>query len=130
MKSFKPDQLVLVRFAPDAPWRLRRYSSPCNAGTAHETQDGRVHSDDSILPYEGNEDLLGIVGDILPTWEPKSGELVAARNKHGVWLPAVFISRKQLLSGKETFAIRWFDFTERLVEEVEPLRKHFNVPKH
>lgn len=119
MKSFKPDQLVLVRFAPDKAWRLRRYSSPCNAGTAHETQDGCVHSDDSILPYEGNESLLGVVGNILPAWEPKRGEQVAVRNQEGhPWIVRNFVRRQ----GEYFICEDYFRFCE-------PACEHFTMPK-
>lgn len=128
MQKFEPDQLVLVKFVSGGPWRLRRYSMSCDKVKGHETQDGVVWPDYCILPYSGNEHLLGTTESPAPKWKPKPGELVAARNKHDIWLPAIFCDRKRLLTGEEAFSIQWFDRTERLVEEVEPLHEHFNMP--
>ena len=132
MQHFEPDQLVLVRECDTADWELARYShccTECSNGHIHHEQGWRWFKDDEILPYTGNEQLLGTTGQPAPKWEPKPGELVAARNKHDIWLPAIFCARKRLLTGEEAFTIQWFDRKERLVEEVEPLREHFTIPE-
>lgn len=58
MQQFEPDQLVLVKDPKVRLWALRRYSMPV-FGALHGTQDGKLWNDDDILPYEGNECLLG-----------------------------------------------------------------------
>lgn len=74
MQKFEPDQLVLVRYIGNKVWRLKRYSF--FDGQEHETQDGATFRDKDILPYSGNEHLLGTTNSPEPKWEPKPGELV------------------------------------------------------
>ena len=128
MQKFEPDQLVLVKFGNGAPWRLRRYSMSCDKGKGHETQDGVVWPDDCIIPYAGNEHLLGTTNSPKPKWEPKPGELVAVR--HSLveeWKVRVFRYRAH----DNSFAC----YDERDRKEIrywgycEPLRKHFTIPE-
>lgn len=58
MQNFEPDQLVLVKNDNTHTWSLRRYSMPV-FGKMHETQDVHLWDDDAIIPYQGNENLLG-----------------------------------------------------------------------
>ena len=133
MQKFEPDQLVLVRGSEHTNWDLAHYSYCVvkeGKATFHHLQGWTLlFRDDEIIPYSGNEYLLGTTKSPTPKWEPKPGDLVAARNKHDIWLPAIFCARKSLLSGEEAFTIQWFDRTERLVEEVEPIRAHFTLPE-
>ena len=124
MQHFEPDQLVLVRLSSIKVWRLRRYSF-CD-GPNHETQDGNFWDDGQILPYEGNENLLGTMDWPTPKWEPKPGELVAVRDSENEgWKARVFLRRDNGIfeCGSEidlAITTRW--------KFCEPLRKHFNVP--
>ena len=126
MQHFEPDQLVLVRLSSIKVWRLRRYSF-CD-GPNHETQDGNFWDDGQILPYEGNENLLGTMDWPTPKWEPKPGELVAVRDSENEeWKARVFLRRDSdngiFECGSEiglAITTRW--------KLCEPLRKHFNVP--
>lgn len=80
MQNFEPDQLVLVRECDTADWELARYSHRCTEksnGHIHHKQGRRWFKDGDILPYSGNEHLLGTTGTPIQQWEPKSGELVA-----------------------------------------------------
>lgn len=129
MQKFEPDQLVLVQYGNGGPWRLRRYSMTCDNGKGHETQDGVVWPDDCILPYSGNEHLLGTTDSPTPKWEPKPGELVAVRDSRDEkWFPAVFVNAEADRDGiwyyvhTPTSGCIGFKFCE-------PLRKHFSVPE-
>lgn len=128
MQKFEPDQLVLVRYFEGAPWRLRRYSMPCQKGKAHETQDGMVFVDECIIPYSGNEHLLGTTDSPTPKWEPKPGELVAVRHSSiEEWKVRVF----RYHDNDNGFACD--NERERagtcFWAYCEPLRKHFTIPE-
>ena len=49
MQKFEPDQLVLVK---DLEVRLV-------FGALHGTQDGKLWNNAAVIPYQGNENLLG-----------------------------------------------------------------------
>ena len=122
MQKFEPDQLVLVKAG--GIWHLKRYSF---FGAAHETQDGCTWVDDRILPYAGNEHLLGTSNPPTPKWEPKPGELVAVR-KDGFdyWVAAQFKcqagKRFQVTNRSDGLAAAIFDYCE-------PIRDHFTIPE-
>lgn len=124
MQNFEPDQLVLVRYLGNKVWRLKRYSF--FDGQEHETQDGATWDDHHILPYSGNEYLLGTMGSPTPKWIPKPGELVAVRDSENEgWKARVFLRRDNGIfeCGSEielAITTRW--------KLCEPIRKHFNVP--
>lgn len=128
MKTFEPDQLVLVRECDTADWELARYSH-CRAdesnGHIHHEQGRRWFTDNDILPYTGNEHLLGTTNSPTPTWEPIPGDLVAVRNVEGEeWKARVFRYRDIGTFACDNENIRtgicfW--------QECEPLRKHFLV---
>lgn len=128
MQKFEPDQLVLVRYENDKTWRLKRYSFLANKDT-HETQDGSIWDDDHIIPYSGNEHLLGTTESPGPKWEPKPGESVAVKDRENTsWRARVFANMD------EHGRYRCFcshDENDRYVswEQCEPLRKHFSIPK-
>ena len=125
MQKFEPDQLVLVNSG--RIWRLKRYSF--FNGTTHETQDGCVWSDGCILPYAGNEHMLGTTGSPTPKWEPNPGELVAVKDTFdNAWRARVFVKiddddKYQCFcaqddnNGYASWAL------------CEPLRKHFKIPE-
>ena len=123
MQHFEPDQLVLVRLSSIKVWRLRRYSF-CD-GPNHETQDGNFWDDGQILPYEGNENLLGTMDWPTPKWEPKQGELVAVSNDGVTWEASIFTMKKY---GK-------FLCQRSVCSNAEPwtscdtLRAHFTIPE-
>ena len=126
MPRFEPDQLVLVKYAGNKIWRLKRYSF-CDKGGLHETQDGATWDDHHILPYAGNEHLLGTTDSPTPKWIPKPGELVAVRDSETEeWKARVFLRRDSdnvfFECGSEiglAIPTRW--------KLCEPLRKHFTI---
>lgn len=131
MQTFTPDQLVLIRESEKANWDLARYSY-CSVEQGqdhiHHIQGLRWFRDDEVIPYSGNEHLLGTTDSPTPKWEPKPGELVAVRDlEDEEWKARVFLRRDSdngiFECGSEmglAITTRW-DFCE-------PLRKHFNVP--
>lgn len=64
-KEFKPFDKVLIRFNENHVWVIELYSHWDNKDNEHILHYGRVNDDD-ILPYDGNEDLLGKVGNPTP----------------------------------------------------------------
>lgn len=124
MQKFEPDQLVLIKAG--SIWRLRRYSF--FDGSYHETQDGCLWVEDGILPYAGNEQLLGTSNPPPPKWEPKTGELVAVRDSEDEeWKARVFRYRNndnKFVCDNENanHSICPWDFCE-------PLRAHFTIPE-
>lgn len=130
MQKFEPDQLVLVKYGNGGPWRLRRYSFL--DGDEHEMQDGSVWDDEHILPYSGNEHLLGATESPTPKWEPKPGELVAVSDtgEEDDWEACIYRGksgstshpyRASRLNQGDRIAYTW--------KLCEPLRKHFTIPE-
>lgn len=126
MQKFEPDQLVLVRYENSHVWRLRRYSFLDR--DRHEVQDGTCWDDEQIIPYSGNEHLLGTTDAPTPKWEPKPGELVAVRHSSiEEWKVRVF----RYHDNDNGFACD----NERdragtcFWAYCEPLRKHFTIPE-
>lgn len=59
-KEFKPGQQVLIFPNSIKPiWRLCLYSHWNQELETHVTITGNTYDDDKILPYKGNENLLG-----------------------------------------------------------------------
>lgn len=101
---------------------------PCKKGKAHETQDGMVFVDECIIPYAGNDHLLGTTESPGPKWEPKPGELVAVRDSENEeWKARVFLHRDSDNGIFECGCEIGLAITTRW-KLCEPLRKHFNVP--
>ena len=125
MQKFEPDQLVLVRYGNDKTWRLKRYSFLANKNT-HETQDGSLWDDDHIIPYEGNQHLIGTTHEPPQKWEPKPGELVAVRREgFDYWVIAIFVGWQ---NGRFVVSNRSDRVTDaNLFSYCEPLRKHFTI---
>lgn len=125
MPRFEPDQLVLVKYAGNKIWRLKRYSF-CDKGGLHETQDGATWDDHHILPYAGNEHLLGTTESTTQKWEPKPGELVAVRDSENEkWKARVFLRRDNgifecVCEIDLAITMHW--------KFCEQIRKHFSIP--
>lgn len=62
-KGFLPDELVLVPhvslLSTNSLWILKHYSHWVGEYRVHVTTDGRSYHDKEIIPYTGNEELLG-----------------------------------------------------------------------
>lgn len=76
-KKFKSFERVLVRVRMDAPliWVCSFYSHLDNDG-CHVTIGGQIYDDKDILPYEGNESLVGITYSPDDEVEVEEGEWV------------------------------------------------------
>lgn len=96
----------------------------------HHEQGRRWFKDDEILPYSGNEHLLGTTDSPTPKWEPKPGELVAVRySRSAEWVARIF-NMKDPMDPEFPFLC----FKEQSGEKTgwrycEPLRKHFTIPE-
>ena len=102
---------------------------PCKKGKAHETQDGMVFVDACIIPYSGNEHLLGTTDSPTPKWVPKPGELVAVRDSENEeWKARVFLRRDSDNGIFECGSEMGLAITTRW-KLCEPLRKHFTIPE-
>ena len=127
MQKFEPDQLVLVRHGDGWPWRLRRYS--LFDGTRHETQDGNVWYDECILPYAGNEYMLGTSNSPTPKWEPKPGELVAVKQVFDTsWRARVFV-KIDVDKKYQCFCSQDENDGYASWDLCEPIRDHFIIPE-
>ena len=128
MQTFEPDQLVLVRENDTQVWRLTHYSHTVEGRDWNITIDGKVWASPFIIPYAGNEHLLGSTESITSKWEPKPGELVAVRHSSiEKWKARVFrypdnnigfACDNEMESDHTCF---WY--------YCEPLHKHFIIPK-
>ena len=134
MQKFEPDQLVLIRESEKANWDLARYSY-CSVEQGqgqdhiHHIQGLRWFRDDEIIPYSGNEHLLGTTGQPTPKWEPKPGELVAVRDSiQDAWVARIFYGKAT--PGDFQFRCETEDQDERIDWKFcEPIRKHFFIPE-
>ena len=133
MPRFEPDQLVLVRGSEHTNWDLAHYSYCVvkeGKATFHHLQGWTLlFRDDKIIPYSGNEHLLGTTDSPTPKWVPKPGELVAVRDSENEeWKARVFLRRDSdngiFECGSEiglAIRTRW--------KLCEPIRKHFTIPE-
>ena len=120
--TFEPFQKVLVRVGDT--WYGDFFSHTDEEG--YNLVGGGVPASENLLPYEGNEHLLGTTDSPKPKWKPKHGELVAVRDDE----EASWKARRFCRVSDGVF----YCFLEQGLENVpwrfcEPLRKHFNVPE-
>lgn len=128
MQKFEPDQLVLVRENDRQYWRLAHFSHTVSADW-NVTTDGKAWASMYIIPYSGNEHLLGTTDAPTPKWEPKPGELVAVKYLFDTsWRARVFVKIDEdkkyqcFCSQDENDGYASWDLCE-------PLRKHFTIPE-
>lgn len=129
MKNFEPDQLVLVRVCKEANWDLAHYSycsDDKKDGYIHHIQGLSWYPDENILPYEGNEYLLGTVGEPIEKWQPEEGEIVAVSDDGRSWAPKIFVGTT--VNGCY-YCATWSGNMEAqsVYTRCEPLNKHFKV---
>lgn len=128
MQKFEPFQKILIREEDYGIWICDMYSHEDAIEDTHHTLTGGIYQDEDILPYEGNEHLLGTMESPTPKWEPNPGELVAVR-KEGFahWVVAQFKRKSEygfvVTNRSDGFLDRnTFDYCE-------PLRAHFTIPE-
>ena len=129
MQKFEPFQKVLVRNRAER-WSCDLYShKEKSPARPHYVLSGYRFEDEEILPYAGNEHLLGTKDSPTPKWEPKPGELVAVRNSiQDAWVARNFYGKSA--SGDFQFRCETEDQDERIGWKFcEPLRKHFTIPE-
>lgn len=120
--KFEPFQKVLVRVGDT--WYGDFFSHTDEEG--YNLVGGGVPTSENLIPYEGNEHLLGTTDSPKPKWTPKPGELVAvADSLEETWRARRFFARNETL---------FLCYREKGLETegwlfCEPLRNHFNVPE-
>ena len=138
-KTFKPFDRVLVKQCDDAVWGCKFYSHWIGDLHEHITTDGIGVADEDILPYEGNEDLVGSTDKPDEVVELEGGEYVFVCDWRcsfaELWLLRSFDSCRNghiqanvgdsLLGWK--YAIRFSDFNPNDMEET---RKHILCVKN
>ena len=129
MQKFEPFQKVIVRNMEGSVWSCDLYShKDLSTERLHSVLSGSTYTDEDILPYAGNEHLLGTTDSPGPKWEPKPGELVAVRDvPDEEWKARVFLRRDSDNGIFECGSEMGLAITTRW-KFCEPLRKHFNVP--
>ena len=127
-QKFERGQLILARFKTKGDvrylWNAQQYMAEDEKRLFF--LGGFLEKEGyEILPFEGNEHLLGTRNDPAPKWEPKPDELVAVRdNKQTNWFARKFIKKNGRF-------FRCFPDTGESASDwrfCEPLRDHFNVP--
>lgn len=87
-QKFKPFDRVLVRIGET--WNADFYSHTDEIGDV--TISGGAYPCDNIIPYGGNEHLLGTSNDPAPKWQPKPGEPIFVRdNDEESWKIRLFV---------------------------------------
>jgi len=86
-----------------------------------------------IIPFEGNEHLLGAHDDPEPKWEPKPGELVAVSNDGEDWQVRVFVRRIGELYSCVDYQSRIpvldsYKSQEDVWDKCDPIHKRFSIP--
>ena len=121
--TFEPFQKVLVRVGDT--WYGDFFSHTDEEGY---NLVGGVPTSENLIPYEGNEHLLGTTDSPKPKWKPKAGELVAVTdNLENSWKARRF---KRWATEETPICIdEWEEDCEEVWKYCEPLRKHFNVPE-
>ncbi len=124
--KFEPFQKVLVRIGDT--WHGDFFSHMDEEG--YTLIGGGVLNSENLLPYEGNEHLLGTTDSPKPQWKPKGGDLVAVSDSGKEWFAQVFVKHEKGREEGEYITSDVHDCTQpSFWEYCEPIRKHFNVPE-
>lgn len=127
-QTFEKGQLILATCF-GGPWHIYQYFGE---------NDERIFilggflskKNNEIIPYEGNEHLLGTTDSPKPKWQPKPGELVAVSDDKKVWFAQVFIGKERGRYEGEYESSDTHDSSQPTYwQYCEPLCEHFNVPE-
>ena len=127
-QKFERGQLILARFKAECDqhylWLAYQYIGE-NETDMFILGGYLEKTEYELLPFEGNEHLLGTRNDPALKWKPKPDELVAVRDyEEESWKARKFVREERGLfyclkeKGLETNSWRF----------CEPVRKHFNIP--
>lgn len=132
-KQFAPYDRVLVRdrYALNSAWRCDFYSN-YNFSIAdeycHYSASGGRYTDDDILPYEGNESLVGTVDEPEEEIKLEEGELIIVFDDYQKIFDNISCVRKfisvlntvfETNAANWNFAIRFKDFNPDDMEETK-----------
>lgn len=138
-KQFKPFEKVLVRSLINPIWSCDFYSHYKANADAHDTVCFRTIKDSDILPYEGNESLLGTTDEPEEEVQLEEGELLVYFEKikyleeFDLFLARfdgttdTLIRVKTECVKKWEFAIRFSDFNP---DDMEETMKHILCVKN
>lgn len=134
-KQFKPYDRVLVKQCDDAVWGCKFYSHWIGDLYEHMTTDGISVDDEDILPYEGNEHLVGTTNEPNEEVEPKDGEWVflcdnPSLNADSWCFSKLYDIRDNTFKNKHSYwryAICFKDFNP---ENMEETKKHILCVKN
>ena len=130
MQKFEPFQKVIVRNIAGSVWSCDLYSHKDSYTVRpHYVLSGSTYTDENILPYEGNEHLLGTTNSPEHKWEPKPGELVAVKDMFDhAWRARVFVKIDED-DKYQCFCAQDDNDGYASWDLCEPLRKHFTIPE-
>lgn len=77
-KQFNAFDKVLVKHHTDSIWNIDFYSHYNNKYKCHETYSASIQNEDRILPFEGNEHLVGTTDEPEEEVKLEEGEWVMA----------------------------------------------------
>lgn len=92
-KQFKPYDRVLVRGCSESPWDIELYSYYNKEKKRHETMGHYCNDDCNILPYEGNEHLVGTTDDPEEEVKLEEGEWIVSFNESEEYCPPFLIGK-------------------------------------
>lgn len=137
-KKFKPFDKVIVRMVHNEEWQCDLYSHQDPITKHHVTVGFSEVKEDNILPYEGNEHLVGSQDE--PDEEVKLfvTEKVMAYTKNENWLFATHISvfimeelfNVRMSNGEDIKVKKVVKFSDFNPNDVEETRKHILCVKN
>ena len=125
-KTFKSYDKVLVRANPECKWECDFYSHYRQDSKYPHKTLGYGLKDNNILPYEGNEHLVGTIQEPDEVVELKEGEWIVIFDKAEMYYPPFFIGKFSGLhanmfianeSCERELAIHFSDFNPNNMEE-------------
>ena len=140
-KEFKPFDKVLVLLGTEKVWTCDLYSHYDNEYKCHRTFKGYLLPDEEILPYEGNEHLVGTTDEPDEDVKLEEGEWIMVANDYTAiaqWYSvrqyykidnslSLFRTKIGKTEGTWVFAIRFSDFNPNDMEET---KKHILCVKN
>ena len=125
-KKFKPFQKVIIKSLIDEYWSCDLYSHLVKDTGLHETINRTGLKDNDILPYEGNEELVGTTDKPEQEIRLEKGEWIFVADEIKYFLDSRFSIRifKEITNNvfvtnayNYQYAIRFSDFNPNDMEE-------------
>lgn len=132
MQQFRLDEKVLYRDrSNDLPWLVTSYG--CTVKGKHALQCGVIVCDSDILPYYGNEYLLGRYDEPNPDFIPRQDDLVAVSLDGSTWFCRKFVRYNDTGNNRVESRCRFIcqgleDSRKVAYRYCRPLAEVFSVP--